>query len=196
MFWSLYQAQACPEGCPKVYQTPLLSITRWSTSQCTQRVNSSRSVFSFTATSDSAICSCKVTSAYSPCFEGIPPNSCYSRDVPTPWGCTNQAQSCAWQRAVRVHSNPGSHSRTSLTHTTEQWGAYIDLTPSTATWQQFILTWSNWKWSVLRQQWNCCERLPLPEWMKAPASGYNTSQHQPELLTLEHTWRWFELLWL
>lgn len=54
-------AQACPVGCPQVYQTPPSSITRCSTSQCTQRVNSSRCVFFFTATSDFAIPSCKVT---------------------------------------------------------------------------------------------------------------------------------------
>lgn len=54
-------AQACPEGCPQVYQTPPLSVTRCSTSQCTQRVNSSRRVFSFIATSDFATRSCKDT---------------------------------------------------------------------------------------------------------------------------------------
>lgn len=100
-------AQACLEGCPQVYQTSALSITR-----CTH-------VFSLTATSDFAIPSCKVTRAHSPCILSplCPTAAVPVRCIYTHWGCVNQAQSCAWQRAWRVHSNPGSHSRTSLTQT-------------------------------------------------------------------------------
>lgn len=105
--------------CPQVYQTPALSTTRRSTSQCTQRVNSSRCVFSFTATSDVAVPSCKVTRAHSPCaLSPFPPTAAVPvRCIYSHWGCVNEEQSCAWQRAGRVHSNPGSHSRTSLTQT-------------------------------------------------------------------------------
>lgn len=62
----------------QVHQTPPLSITRCSTSQCTQRVNSSRCVFSFTATSDFAI---PRRSLKPLCFEPIPPNSCYTSEM-------------------------------------------------------------------------------------------------------------------